>query len=333
MPEGAVRSKLEACRDYGAEVVVHGSHVGEMFAEQERLSAERGLTFMHPFDDPELIAGHGSAGLEIVEDLPDVDVVVVAIGGGGLISGVATAVREVRPATRVYGIEPEGANAMRLALDNGAPSRSPQDRRRRPDRAVRRRLDARRVPALPRGRHRDRRRDDPRRAALRRRADEAGPRAGRAAALAAVLYGKVPIRDGETVCVVASGGNVEVSRIGSCSRRPRRCRGGASGDGTGRGSGSGRDAAGRARAAGGRSVAGRRSAGRRHAADLRSAAGPRTQRPDRRVGRRRPRGPLVRNRRAAGGRRRRSRPPSRRSSRRPFTSRSPRPGRRASARP
>jgi threonine dehydratase len=56
MPEGAVRSKLDACRDYGAEVVVHGSHVGEMFAEQERLSAERGLTFMHPFDDPELIA-------------------------------------------------------------------------------------------------------------------------------------------------------------------------------------------------------------------------------------------------------------------------------------
>src|SRR5690242_3192654 len=87
MPEGAVRSKLDACRDSGADVVVHGSHVGQRFAEQERRSAERGLTFMHPFDDPELIAGHGSLGLELIEDLPDVDVVVVPIGGGGLISG------------------------------------------------------------------------------------------------------------------------------------------------------------------------------------------------------------------------------------------------------
>jgi len=215
MPEGAVRSKLEACRDYGAEVVVHGSHVGEMFAEQERLSAERGLTFMHPFDDPELIGGHGSAGLEIVEDLPDVDVVVVAIGGGGLISGVATAVREVRPATRVYGIEPEGANAMRLALDNGAPVQiSPKtvaDGLTAPFAgawtlaACQRYLedvividDATILGGL--------------RFAVERMKQVLEP-AG-AAALAAVLYGKVPIRDGETVCVVASGGNVEVSRIG-----------------------------------------------------------------------------------------------------------------------
>jgi threonine dehydratase len=215
MPESAVRSKLDACRDYGAEVVVHGSHVGEMFAEQERLSAERGLTFMHPFDDPELIAGHGSAGLEIVEDLPDVDVVVVAIGGGGLISGVATAVREVRPATRVYGIEPEGANAMRLALDTGAPVHiSPKtvaDGLTAPFAgawtlaACQRYLedvividDATILGGL--------------RFAVERMKQVLEP-AG-AAALAAVMYGKVPIRDGETVCVVASGGNVEVSRIG-----------------------------------------------------------------------------------------------------------------------
>ena len=215
MPEAAVRSKLDACRDYGAEVVVHGSHVGEMFAEQERLSAERGLTFMHPFDDPELIAGHGSAGLEILEDLPDVDVVVVPVGGGGLISGIATAVREVRPATRVYGIEPEGANAMRLALDSGAPVRiepkTVADGLTAPFAGAwtlatcQRYLedvividDATILGGL--------------RFAIERMKQVLEP-AG-AAALAAVLYGRVPIRDGETVCVVASGGNVEVSRIG-----------------------------------------------------------------------------------------------------------------------
>jgi threonine dehydratase len=215
MPEGAVRSKLDACRDYGAEVIVHGTHVGEMFAEQERLSAERGLTFMHPFDDPELIAGHGSAGLEILDDLPDVDVVVVAIGGGGLISGIATAVRERRPATRVYGVEPEGANAMRVALDAGEPVRiSPKtvaDGLTAPFAgewtlaACRRYLedvividDATILGGL--------------RFALERMKQVLEP-AG-AAALAAVLYGRVPIRDGETVCVVGSGGNVEVGRIG-----------------------------------------------------------------------------------------------------------------------
>ena len=216
MPEAAVRSKLDACRDYGAEVVVHGSHVGEMFAEQERLSAERGLTFMHPFDDPELIAGHGSAGLEILEDLPDVDVVVVPVGGGGLISGIATAVREVRPATRVYGIEPEGANAMRLAprLRRAGPDRA-EDRRRRPDGAVRRAPG--RSPRASRYLEDVIVIDDATilgglRFAIERMKQVLEP-AG-AAALAAVLYGRVPIRDGETVCVVASGGNVEVSRIG-----------------------------------------------------------------------------------------------------------------------
>jgi len=215
MPEAAVRSKLDACHGYRAEVVIHGSHVGEMFAEQERLSRERGLTFVHPFDDPELIAGHGSAGLEIVEDLPEVDVVVVPIGGGGLISGVATAVKELRPATRVYGVEPEGANAMRLALDAGAPvriePRTVADGLTAPFAgawtlaACRRYLedvilidDATILGGL--------------RFALERMKQVLEP-AG-AAGLAAVLYGRIPIRDGETVCVVGSGGNVEMSRIG-----------------------------------------------------------------------------------------------------------------------
>jgi threonine dehydratase len=215
MPEGAVRSKLEACLDYGAEVIVHGTHVGEMFAEQERLSNERGLTFLHPFDDPELIAGHGSAGLEIVEDLPDVDVVVVPIGGGGLISGIATAVKETRPQARVFGVEPTGANAMRLALDAGAPVRiSPRtvaDGLTAPFAgewtlaACQRYLDD--VILLD---------DETILGGLRfatERMKQVLEPAG-AAALAAVLYGRIPVRDDETVCVVASGGNVEVGRIG-----------------------------------------------------------------------------------------------------------------------
>jgi threonine dehydratase len=215
MPEAAVRTKLDACRGYGAEVIIHGSHVGEMFAEQERLSAERGLTFVHPFDDPELIAGHGSAGLEILDDLPDVDVVVVPIGGGGLISGVATAIKETSPGTRVYGVEPEGANAMRVALDAGEPVRiepkTVADGLAAPFAgqwtlaAAQRYLDdvivideATILGGL--------------RFALERMKQVLEP-AG-AAGLAAVLYGKIPIRDGERVCVVASGGNVELSRIG-----------------------------------------------------------------------------------------------------------------------
>ena len=112
MPMGAVRSKVEASLGYGAEVVLHGAHVGEVWAKVQELAAERGLTICHPFDDPEVIAGNGSVGPEILDDLPEVDVVVVGVGGGGLISGVAAALKESRPAVRVYGVEPERSNAV-----------------------------------------------------------------------------------------------------------------------------------------------------------------------------------------------------------------------------
>ncbi len=215
MPAAAVRSKVEACLDYGAEVVLFGAHVGETFDEMERIRDERGLTFVHPFDDPAVIAGHGSIGLEILEDLPAVDVVVVGIGGGGLISGVAAALKESRPGVRVYGVEPDQSNAVSLAIAAGGIVRiqpkTVADGLAAPFAGAwtlamcRRYLDG--IVLL----------DDATilgglRFAAERMKQVLEP-AG-AAALAAVLYGRVPIREGDRVCVVASGGNVEVSRLG-----------------------------------------------------------------------------------------------------------------------
>ena len=118
MPEGAEPAKVDASRGYGADVVVHGD-VHAAFEECFRLRDERGLTFIHPFDDAGIIAGAGTVGLEILEDAPEADVVVVPVGGGGLISGVAAAVKGRRPGARVYGVEPEGAPGLRRALDAG----------------------------------------------------------------------------------------------------------------------------------------------------------------------------------------------------------------------
>jgi threonine dehydratase len=215
MPAAANRSKVDACLGYGAEVVLHGAQIGETFAEMERLVVERNLTFVHPFDDPDVIAGHGSVGFEILDDLPDVDVVVVGVGGGGLISGIAAAIKETRPATRVYGVEPEGSNAMQLSLDAGEVVRiQPQsvaDGLGAPFAGVwtlamcQRYLDG--IVLL----------DDPTiltglRFAAERTKQLLEP-AG-AAALAAVLFGRLPIASGERVCVVASGGNVDIGRLG-----------------------------------------------------------------------------------------------------------------------
>jgi threonine dehydratase len=118
MPAAADRAKVDASAAYGAEVVLHGD-THQAFEECLRLRDERGLTFVHPFDDPLIIAGAGTVGLEIVSDAPDVDVVVVPVGGGGLLSGVAAAVGALSPRARVYGVEPEGAPGLRRALDAG----------------------------------------------------------------------------------------------------------------------------------------------------------------------------------------------------------------------
>ena len=119
MAENATPSKIAATEGYGAEVVLHGQIWDEANEKALELVEERGLTYIHPFDDPDLIAGQGTVGLEIMEDFPEVEVVVVPIGGGGLISGISMAVKSVNPAVRVIGVESSGAPAMKLSVEAG----------------------------------------------------------------------------------------------------------------------------------------------------------------------------------------------------------------------
>ncbi len=119
MPEKTPRNYVDATRGYGAEVVLV-PRVQEAFLEIAKYESD-GWTSVHPFDDPLVMAGQGTVGLEILEDLPDVTDVVVSIGGGGFIAGVATAVKSLKPAARVWGVETEGADAMSQALAAGHP--------------------------------------------------------------------------------------------------------------------------------------------------------------------------------------------------------------------
>jgi len=120
MPENAVASKVEATRGYGAEVVLHGD-VHAAFERLEQLHQERGLTLIHPFDDPMLIAGHGTLGLEICEQLDDIDAVVCGVGGGGLSGGLGVALSDRDIA--LHTVEPTGAPTMTTALEAGEPVR------------------------------------------------------------------------------------------------------------------------------------------------------------------------------------------------------------------
>jgi threonine dehydratase len=119
MAENATPSKIAATRGYGAEVVLHGTIWDEANEKAKQLVAERGLTYIHPFDDPQLVAGQGTLGLEVYEDFPDADVVVVPIGGGGLISGVSMALKSINPKIRIIGVESSGAPGMKKSVEAG----------------------------------------------------------------------------------------------------------------------------------------------------------------------------------------------------------------------
>ncbi len=118
MPESAVPTKVEAIRSYGAEPHF-ASSMEYVFPAMERYREEHGLKYISPFSDPAIIAGQGVIGLEILEDMPDVEAVVVPVGGGGLISGIALAIKSQRPSVRIIGVEPEGANVISRSLKSG----------------------------------------------------------------------------------------------------------------------------------------------------------------------------------------------------------------------
>lgn len=119
VPTNAVEEKVGAIEEYGARVVKHGLYHDERMNKVLEIQKKTNATIIHPFDDPDIISGQGTIGLEIFEDLPSVDTVVVPIGGGGLISGVSTAIKNLKPTARIIGVEPEKASSMYQSVKEG----------------------------------------------------------------------------------------------------------------------------------------------------------------------------------------------------------------------
>jgi threonine dehydratase len=215
MPTVASPAKVAACREYGAEVVLHGATGIEAWGRAHELEHERNLTFVHPFDDELICAGAGTAGLELVEQIDDLDVVVIGIGGGGLISGMLVAIKEMKPKIRVYGVEPTGASSMRQSLDAGHAVHLE---------SVKTIADGLAAPMAGEINYEIVRKyvddvvlieDDVIAAGVRELllsakllAEPAG-----AAATAAVMTRAIPMRDGERVAAVVSGGNVDIPKL------------------------------------------------------------------------------------------------------------------------
>ncbi len=125
MPKWAPLVKITRCRSFGADVTLHGETYDDALRHARKLAEEFKLTLIPGFENPHIIAGQGTLGLEILEDVPDVDVVIVPIGGGGLISGIGTAIKALRPQTRIIGVEPRHAPAMYESIKQGHVVRVP----------------------------------------------------------------------------------------------------------------------------------------------------------------------------------------------------------------
>jgi len=214
MPESAPKLKVDATRGYGAEIRF-APDMTTLRALVAQLQQETGAYFLHPYDDDAMISGHGSLGLEILDDVPEADVIVVGIGGGGLISGVAVAAAAKKKGIRIIGVEPEGAPTMRTALDAGQPVALT---------TIKTIADGLAGPiAGTRGLDICQRlvedviviSDDTIAEGMRFLAERAklvAEPAG-AAATAALLAGRVKVKPGETVVAIVSGGNVDRAKF------------------------------------------------------------------------------------------------------------------------
>lgn len=214
MPEWVAISKLEAARGYGAEVILHGKTLEESIARAESLAAE-GRLFIHPFDDEDVIAGQGTIGLEILQDLPGADMIVVPVGGGGLVAGIATAAKAVKPGISVIGVQAAACPSAAVSLRERHPFTS--DCAPTIADGIRvARTGTLTFPLLCELVENvvlvsDDEIADAMLLLLERKhivAEGAG-----AAPLAAILNGSIPVRPGSTVVLVISGGNVDSSRL------------------------------------------------------------------------------------------------------------------------
>jgi len=124
MPEATPLTKVAGVREEGGEVVLYGNNYDEAYQYGVELAEERGMEFIHPFADPLVIAGQGTIGLEMLEEIPNLEMVIVPIGGGGLISGIGSAVKQINPRIKVIGVTAKGAPAMRLSFQAGHPQNS-----------------------------------------------------------------------------------------------------------------------------------------------------------------------------------------------------------------
>lgn len=211
MPLSTPMVKVAATRRFGANVVLHGENYDAAYAEALRIVDEEGAVLVHPFDDPAVIAGQGTIGLELLEQNPYLDAIVVAVGGGGLAAGIAVAVKETNPRVKVYGVETKALPSMRAALDAGKPVTIPAAETLADGIAVRRVGDLTHelaqkylddVVAVND--------EEVAEAILRLLEDEKTLAEGAGAApLAAVLHHRLPL-EGKRVGVVVCGGNIDV---------------------------------------------------------------------------------------------------------------------------
>jgi threonine dehydratase len=217
MPQDAPASKVAATRGYGAKVVLYDRLGGEdREAIARRLVEGEGATLVPPFDDDAVIAGQGTLGLELLEDVPDLDLVVTPCGGGGLLGGTAVAVRGLRPEIRLWGVEPEAGNDMQLSVARGEPVAIPLPATIAD--ALQTMVPSRRtlalVRALTEGILTVSDLELRRAMALLATRLKVVVEPGGSAAFAALLHGKVPDTAGRRIGIVLSGGNVDLDRFG-----------------------------------------------------------------------------------------------------------------------